>query len=45
VKIGNRVADNEPIDETARNDLVRMVGRAVVISQKLNRAYAALSEI
>jgi hypothetical protein len=41
VKIGNRVADSEPIDEAARDDLVRMVGRAVVITQKLDAAYDA----
>jgi hypothetical protein len=42
VKIGSRAADDEPIDETARDDLVRMVGRAVVITNKLDAAYGAL---
>lgn len=42
VKIANRVADDEPIDETASCDLVRMICRAVIITNRLDTAYGAL---
>ena len=43
VKIGNRVADSsESIDERARDDLVRMVGRAVIVANRLGAACYAL---
>jgi hypothetical protein len=37
-QIWNRVGDNEPIDERARDDLLRMVAQASAISYKLTSA-------
>jgi hypothetical protein len=44
VKIGNRVASDEPIDEAARDDLVQAIGRAISATNKLGAAYDALGE-
>jgi hypothetical protein len=46
VKIGNRVADSgEPIDEAARCELVQAIGRAIIATNKIDRAYDALDAL
>lgn len=42
-KIGNKIADSsEPIDEPARNDLCRTIGRAIIATNKVGAAFDAI---
>jgi hypothetical protein len=42
VTIGNRIADDGPLDEAARDNLVREIGLAVIAANKIDQAYDAL---
>jgi hypothetical protein len=42
VAIGNRIADDEPLDQIARDNLVRKIGQAVIAANKLGAAYDEL---